>query len=118
MRECRAVVAGELIIVRLGSCGSIDPDVPIGTVVVPLRSYGITRTYDYFHPTTTAEERAAGLLEPYTISKPLDCDRDVHDALLQALKTTVPKPAAESGGLFGGQLPQCAGEIVNGSADR
>lgn len=111
IRECRAVVTGELIIVRLGSCGSIAPEAPIGTVVVPFRSHGITRSYDYFHPDATPEERT----QPYHVTKPLDCDEDVHDALLKALGVTVPEPQSD---LFGGNTPKSLGKIVNASADR
>lgn len=116
VRECRAIVEGEMIIVRMGSCGSIDEEVPIGSVVVPMKSYGLTRNYDYFHPETTADERASGSIEPYSITKPLDCHSEIHDALFSALDQSRPKAGAT--GLFGGKAPQVKGNVVNGSADR
>lgn len=56
---------------RLPQCGSLSSDAPIGSVVVPRASVGVTRNYDYFHPSTTTEERASGSIEPYTITKPV-----------------------------------------------
>lgn len=114
VRECRAVVTGEMVIVRLGSCGSIASEVPIGTVVVPKTSHAITRSFDYFHPTTTAEERSSGAIKPYHVTKPLDCDQGVHDALLHALKATTPQPQSAC---FHGKEPTSLGNVVNGSAD-
>ncbi|GAK65578.1 purine and uridine phosphorylase [Moesziomyces antarcticus] len=114
VRECRAVVEGEMIIVRLGSCGSLQPEYGIGTVVVPKASFGISRNYDYFHHDTTADERRSGALEPYLITKPLDADQEVHDALLAALEADKPKNSAD---LFGGEEVKAAGDTVNASAD-
>ncbi|KAN0060805.1 hypothetical protein ACQY0O_007464 [Thecaphora frezii] len=114
VRECRAVVEGEMIIVRLGSCGSLRPDFGIGTVVVPKTSIGITRNYDYFHPDTTAQQRSSGATEPYLISLPLDCDEEVHDRLLKALQDS--RPEAEVA-LFGGERVKAVGGTLNASAD-
>ncbi|PWN98342.1 purine and uridine phosphorylase [Tilletiopsis washingtonensis] len=108
VRETRAVVHGELIIVRLGSCGSLAAEAPIGSVVVPKTSVGITRNYDAFHSDAAADE------EPYHITRPLDCDADVHDALLAALQSS--RPAA-TGALFGGEQPSVVGQVVNASTD-
>ncbi|SJX63747.1 related to Purine-nucleoside phosphorylase [Sporisorium reilianum f. sp. reilianum] len=114
VRECRAVVQGEMIIVRLGSCGSMQPEYGIGTVVVPKASFGISRNYDYFHHDTTADERRTGALEPYLITRPLDADAEVHDALLAALDKDKPVPGAA---LFGGEAVKAVGDTVNASAD-
>lgn len=114
VRECRAVVKGEMIIVRLGSCGSMQPDYGIGTVVVPKASFGISRNYDYFHHDTNAQERSSGAMEPYLITKPLDADSEVHDALLSALEAEKPSAKPE---LFAGEQVKAAGNTVNASAD-
>ncbi|SNX85994.1 related to Purine-nucleoside phosphorylase [Melanopsichium pennsylvanicum] len=114
VRECRAVVSGDMIIVRLGSCGSMQPEYGIGTIVVPKASFGISRNYDYFHHTTTADERRSGAIEPYLITKPLDADVEVHDALLAALKAQLPPENPE---LFGGESAKAVGNTVNASAD-
>ncbi|SOV07608.1 related to Purine-nucleoside phosphorylase [Ustilago sp. UG-2017a] len=114
VRECRAVVEGDMIIVRLGSCGSMQPEYGIGTVVVPKASFGISRNYDYFHHDITSDERRSGALEPYLITKPLDADHEVHDALLAALESDKPKKSPE---LFGGEEAKAVGNTVNASAD-
>ncbi|KAK0537371.1 hypothetical protein OC834_000815 [Tilletia horrida] len=114
LRECRAVVKGEMIVVRLGSCGSIDENICIGTVVVPSESVGVMRNWDYFSPSRSADDRASGSLEPYIITQPLACDREVHDALLKTLESSN-APARPD--VFGGQQARVAGNTVNASAD-
>lgn len=114
VRECRAVIQGEMIIVRLGSCGSLEPHLGIGTVVVPRASFGISRNYDYFHETTTAQERSSGAIEPYLITKPLDADAEVHDALLAALNESQPQARPDQ---FNGSAVKAEGNVVNASAD-
>ncbi|KAL9939020.1 hypothetical protein V8E36_001833 [Tilletia maclaganii] len=114
LRECRAVVQGEMIVVRLGSCGSIDEDLRIGTVVVPYYSVGIMRNWDYFSPLLPADERAAGAIEPYIITQPIACDREVHDALFKTLEASN-APARPD--LFGGEQAKIAANTVNASAD-
>lgn len=86
VRECRAVVQGDMIIVRLGSvsgegkilptskaaytnylsfkCGSLSDKAPIGSVVVPYHSFGVTRNYDHFFREDKAEEA-----RPYHITR-------------------------------------------------
>lgn len=110
VRECRAVVQGDMVIVRLGSCGSLSERAPIGSVVVPYESVGVSRNYDAFLPTSSGEQQA-----PYTITQPLPCDRAVHDALLAALETIRPP---RSNALFGGKPVQALGGTKNASADR
>jgi len=46
-------------------CGSLAAEAPIGSVVVPKTSVGITRNYDAFHPDAAADE------EPYHITRPV-----------------------------------------------
>lgn len=84
VRECRAVVQGDLLIVRLGSCGSISDRANVGTVVVPYESIGVLRNYDHF----TGDEKTSS--RPYTITRPLPCDKTLHDQLYSALQATKP----------------------------
>lgn len=50
MREVRAVVAGPMVVVRLGTCGSPHPNVPVGSIGVATQgSVGILRNPDAFH---------------------------------------------------------------------
>lgn len=84
VRECRAVVQGDLLIVRLGSCGSISDRANVGSVVVPYESIGILRNYDHF----TGD--GSKTTQPYTITQPLPCDKTLHDQLFTALQATKP----------------------------
>lgn len=45
----------------------------------------------------------------------LDCDGEVHDALVRSLQATLP---AADPALFGGAPPRALGNITNASADR
>lgn len=114
VREVRAIVTGELIIVRMGSCGSLTEDCPIGSLVVPKSSYGIWRNCDYFHPEVTREQREKGEIEPYIITRPLDCDHQVHDQLLKSLNQEIPQVDEK---VFGGKKVLALGNITNASAD-
>ncbi|KAJ6629394.1 nucleoside phosphorylase domain-containing protein [Mycena sp. CBHHK59/15] len=68
VREVRECLAGDMLIVRLGSCGALI-DVPVGSVVLPTSSVAVERNldFDFVHPETCAEE-------PYRISKPATPD--------------------------------------------
>lgn len=46
VRECRSVVDGPLAIIRLGTCGAIDPAIPAGSVVVVSQSVFVRRCAD------------------------------------------------------------------------
>ncbi|KAG0146289.1 hypothetical protein CROQUDRAFT_657615 [Cronartium quercuum f. sp. fusiforme G11] len=80
VRETRAVVMGDLIIVRFGSCGTLVPDIPIGQIVVCSRALAINTNYDYFHAKQDAVFQA-----PYLISRPIPCDKALHDDLVEEL---------------------------------
>ena len=49
VREIAQVTMGDLKIVRLGSCGSINPNIPIGTVAVAENSVLVQTDYESFH---------------------------------------------------------------------
>lgn len=48
LRECKAVIEGDMVVVRLGTCGIVKPDIPVGTVVIHDSSVGIIRNPDGF----------------------------------------------------------------------
>lgn len=49
VRETRAIVEGPMVIVRFGTCGGIQPDVPPGSVVVSSHgSVAVVRNPDAF----------------------------------------------------------------------
>ncbi|KAK0562041.1 hypothetical protein OC861_005519 [Tilletia horrida] len=114
LRECRAVTHGEMIVVRLGSCGAIDDNLHIGTVVVPSASLGVSRNWDYFNMNLPDEQRFAAGRSPYIITQPLACDQEVHDTLLEVLENSR-SPAQPDA--FGGEQAKVVGNILNGSGD-
>ncbi|KAJ7240392.1 uridine phosphorylase, partial [Mycena haematopus] len=63
VREVRECLSGDMLIVRLGSCGSLI-DVPVGSVVVPKSSVAVERNLDFAF--VSPEECAE---RPYRISK-------------------------------------------------
>ncbi|KAH9846174.1 purine and uridine phosphorylase [Lenzites betulinus] len=84
VREVRECLNGDMVVVRLGSCGGLI-DVPVGSVVVPKGSIAVTRNYDFDF--VRGEEGE----QPYRTSKPAFADSVVHDAVVDALKRTRPE---------------------------
>ncbi|KZT68502.1 purine and uridine phosphorylase [Daedalea quercina L-15889] len=83
VREVRECLVGDMVVIRLGSCGGLI-DVPVGTVVVPKASVAITRNYDY-------DFIAGGSHEPpYRLSKPVYADHELHRVLSDTLQRTRP----------------------------
>lgn len=78
VRECRAVVDGPIIMIRLGSCGSLS-DAKVGDICVPSSSYIVQRNYDYFAEDNASTARAA----PYIMSKKFDADPEVIATLVK-----------------------------------
>ncbi|KAI0933021.1 hypothetical protein AcW1_000038 [Taiwanofungus camphoratus] len=83
VREVRECLSGDMVVVRLGSCGALV-DVPVGTVVVPRASIAVTRNYDFNFTTGDSDQ------VPYRISKPVPADSELHLALCNALQNTCP----------------------------
>jgi len=48
IRECRAVIDGDMAIIRIGTCGVVKSDIPVGTVVVQDASVCVLRNPDGF----------------------------------------------------------------------
>jgi len=76
VRECRAVVDGPMIMIRLGSCGSLS-DAKVGDIVVPSSSYLVQRNYDFFADDSTHTG------SPYILSKTFDADPEVTATLVK-----------------------------------
>ncbi|KAI0353249.1 purine and uridine phosphorylase [Trametes cingulata] len=87
VREVRECLNGDMVVVRLGSCGGLI-DVPVGTVVVPKASIAVTRNYDFDFVTGHSEE------QPYRTSKPVFADSDLHRAVVDSLNRTRPSSVA------------------------
>lgn len=78
VRECRAVVDGPVIMIRLGSCGSLS-DAKVGDICVPSSSYIVQRNYDYFADDNSSSSHAS----PYIMSKKFDADPEVTATLVK-----------------------------------
>ncbi|OSX68167.1 hypothetical protein POSPLADRAFT_1043294 [Postia placenta MAD-698-R-SB12] len=74
VREVRECLSGDMVVVRLGSCGALI-DTPVGSVVVPKSSVSVNRNYDFDFVTGHSHE------PPYRISKPVNADPVLHDAV-------------------------------------
>ncbi|KAF8220001.1 purine and uridine phosphorylase [Tricholoma matsutake] len=83
VREVRECLSGDLVIIRLGSCGALV-DVPVGTVVVPKSSVAVNRNVDFNFLNPADSELA------YRISKPVPADPTLYFEVLKALKAAKP----------------------------
>jgi hypothetical protein len=73
-----------MIIIRYGSCGSLDENLPTGALSVPIETVGITRNYDYpfemeVKKADEVGKEVEGCGPPYWVSKKETGDRQVHD---------------------------------------
>ncbi|KAJ3482536.1 hypothetical protein NLJ89_g12135 [Agrocybe chaxingu] len=103
VREIRESVAGDLAIIRLGSCGALV-DVPVSTVVVPKACVAVSRNvdFDFVNPPSCQCTEPA-----YWISKPVSADPELAEQVLKALEAV--KPPTSKAGILAG--------TVNASAD-
>ncbi|KAF5346483.1 hypothetical protein D9756_010040 [Leucocoprinus leucothites] len=102
VREIRECLEGDMVVVRLGSCGALI-DVPVGTVVVPEACIAVTRNYnfDFIHPDNNDGEPA------YRISKSVLADQALYQKLVSAIRMA--KPPDWPGPILAG--------LINASAD-
>ncbi|KAI0075689.1 purine and uridine phosphorylase [Panus rudis PR-1116 ss-1] len=84
IREVRECLSGDLVVVRLGSCGALV-DVKVGTIVIPSGSIAVNRNYDY----DFLNGGAAGE-EPYRFSKRVNVDQELQSKIVSALEQTRP----------------------------
>ncbi|GAA6016310.1 hypothetical protein JCM11491_006811 [Sporobolomyces phaffii] len=84
VREVRAVVEGEIAIVRFGSCGSLDPTLKVGSLGVPEGALTIATNYNYFHSSASTPGDAKE--EPYLISNPIKADAGLQRHLYETLE--------------------------------
>ncbi|KAG2343404.1 purine and uridine phosphorylase [Suillus weaverae] len=83
IREVRECLFGDMLVIRLGSCGCLT-DLPVGSLVLPASSVACTRNVDFDFASCDPWE------VPYRLSKPVSADPDLHRALLDALEATRP----------------------------
>uniref|UniRef100_A0A0W0F9X7 Nucleoside phosphorylase domain-containing protein n=1 Tax=Moniliophthora roreri TaxID=221103 RepID=A0A0W0F9X7_MONRR len=101
VREVRECLSGDMLVVRLGSCGCLI-NAPVGTVVVPKACVAVTRNvdFDFLNPEASQEP-------PYRISKLVYGDTELHAQLKQSLEAAKPNNSET----------QILADIVNASAD-
>lgn len=70
-RECRHVTKGPLAFLRIGTCGGIRPDMPVGTICVSKSSVFCGTNYNAFL------RSGASVEERYNISDPVSADAEL-----------------------------------------
>ncbi|KAG2137540.1 purine and uridine phosphorylase [Suillus clintonianus] len=83
IREVRECLSGDMLVIRLGSCGCLT-DLPVGSLVLPASSVACTRNVDFDFASCDPWD------VPYRLSKPVSADPDLHEALRDALDATRP----------------------------
>lgn len=89
IREVRECLSGDMVVVRLGSCGGLI-DTQVGAVVVPKASIAVNRNYDFDFATGISDE------QPYRFSKLVYADLELRNAVATALHQHRP-PMLQSG---------------------
>ena len=91
VRETRAVVTGEMAMLRFGTCGGLG-STGAGNVVVAADSVLVRREPDAFR-------KGATDVKPYSISAPVQADAGITEAYVAALEARVAavKPVGEGG---------------------
>ncbi|KDE04326.1 hypothetical protein, variant [Microbotryum lychnidis-dioicae p1A1 Lamole] len=101
VREARAVVEGDLAIIRFGSCGTLDDEIlKVGDVNVPERALSVTTDYDYWHrgergPVVTGfidQDVAGSNSSAYRISQPVAADQELRQKLIDSLREGLSGP--------------------------
>ncbi|KAJ7595323.1 nucleoside phosphorylase domain-containing protein [Mycena floridula] len=84
VREARECLSGDMLIIRLGSCGGLK-DTPVGTVVCPRACVAVSRNvdFDFLEPSESQEPA-------YRISKPVSADLELDLQLRKALELAKP----------------------------
>ncbi|KZT42552.1 purine and uridine phosphorylase [Sistotremastrum suecicum HHB10207 ss-3] len=99
-REARECISGDMIVIRLGSCGSLT-DLPVGSLVVPRASVAVARNYDFNFLAPESDSSAA-----YRISNPVSADKDLHQLISDDLRSSIHELEVE-----------VAHNVLNASAD-
>lgn len=88
MREWRSIIDGKMKVIRLGSCGSPNENISVGTVVVANK---VVKVVDDQRP--WEERKATGT--KYTITNGVYPNQELHQKLLQKLKEANAFPVFE-----------------------
>lgn len=77
VRESRAIVSGPLAIIRLGTCGTPKPDVPVGSIAVAKDTIMCYQNFEGFYDGKVKTKA----IDYYHVTKPLDTDKELTDAV-------------------------------------
>ena len=87
VREIRAVTAGPLRVVRLGSCAGLRSDLPVGTVAVASEgAFLIRQNPDAWGAEVGAETDGGSVVEPFLFHRVVAADEELSRLLLKELK--------------------------------
>lgn len=82
VRENRAIVDGQMAVVRLGTCGAVQPPAALGALLLASGSVCVRRDPDAFNSDRSDET-------PYSVTKPIAADSELTAALQQAASELV-----------------------------
>lgn len=91
LREARAVVAGPMAVVRLGTCGCLQESVKVGNVSVANGSALVQRNYSHFDSSSPAHA------QPYTISELCLPDSELNSSVVSALQKAMSSDKVNEG---------------------
>ena len=73
VRESRAVVSGQMAIVRLGTCGALQPPGRLGSLIIAQSAVNIKRNPDAWSSQGGAED----VVPPYLFTLPVRADQEL-----------------------------------------
>jgi len=100
VREVRECLSGDMLVVRLGSCGALI-DIPPGSLVVPKACVAINRNWDYDFINGDPTQ------QPYFITRQVEADPELYEAVYKSLEAARPE----------GKPTKIVRGVVNASAD-
>jgi uridine phosphorylase len=92
VRECRAIVDGPMVIARFGTCGTPQPNIPIGSIsVASLGAVCATRNVDAFieKKPAPADDDKRRSLDYYNLSKICPADDTLSKLIIRKLEAVV-----------------------------
>ncbi|GAX77180.1 hypothetical protein CEUSTIGMA_g4626.t1 [Chlamydomonas eustigma] len=84
VRECRAVVEGPMAVVRLGTCGALQPPASLGQLIIAHSSINIRRNPDAWSDLSTAS-----MLPAYMFTLPVQADPHIVRLLAEEASSTM-----------------------------
>eukprot|EP01127_Copromyxa_protea_P016468 TRINITY_DN489_c0_g2_i1.p1 TRINITY_DN489_c0_g2~~TRINITY_DN489_c0_g2_i1.p1 ORF type:complete len:300 (+),score=73.03 TRINITY_DN489_c0_g2_i1:324-1223(+) len=87
VREARAIVDGPMAVIRLGTCGTPKPDVPIGSIAIARDSIMCYQNFDAFYDGKEKTKAA----DYYHITKPLNTDVVLTQLLTAEVEAALPE---------------------------